>query len=164
MGRHLSPWYDPVILVSEYPVLTAVNSPQRGHAISRAKKNVSCPNALHVFVQRKYNIHVSPSSRGDSWFSLSVQMGGCMPMPKFLWRIVYQIFLAMGLCSHVSVDLLLGSILEAIFPIWVSDGCHEGPRKKELATISHKFSFVLRPDKGKYHWLKNDVQDIKVDW
>ena len=40
----------------------------------------------------------------------------------------------------------------------------QGPRKDELATISHKFSFALRPDKGKYHWLKNDVPDIKVDW
>ena len=40
----------------------------------------------------------------------------------------------------------------------------EGPRKGELATISHKISFVLRPDEGKYHWLKNDVPEIKVDW
>ena len=37
---------------------------------------------------------------------------------------------------------------------------HKGPRKGELATISHKFSFVhvLCPDKG-----KNDVPEIKVD-
>ena len=33
----------------------------------------------------------------------------------------------------------------------------------ELATIPYKFSFVLRPDEGKYHRLKNDVQEIKVD-
>ena len=39
----------------------------------------------------------------------------------------------------------------------------EGQRKKELATIPYKFSFVLRPDEGKYHWLKNDVPEIKVD-
>jgi len=39
----------------------------------------------------------------------------------------------------------------------------KGQRKGELATISHKISFVLRPDKGKYHWLKNDVPEIKVD-
>ena len=32
----------------------------------------------------------------------------------------------------------------------------EGQRKGELATISHKISFVLRPDEGKYNWLKND--------
>ena len=38
----------------------------------------------------------------------------------------------------------------------------ERPRKVELATISHKFSFVLRPDEGKYHWLKNDVPEIKA--
>ena len=36
----------------------------------------------------------------------------------------------------------------------------EGPAKGELATIPFKFSFVLRPDKGKYHWLKNDVPEI----
>ena len=29
--------------------------------------------------------------------------------------------------------------------------------------ISHNFSFVLRPDEGKYHWLKNDVPKIKAD-
>ena len=39
----------------------------------------------------------------------------------------------------------------------------EGQRKGELATISHKISFVLRSDEGKYHWLKNDVPEIKVD-
>ena len=40
---------------------------------------------------------------------------------------------------------------------------HERPRKGELATISHKFSFALRPDEEKYHWPKNDVPEIKVD-
>ena len=39
----------------------------------------------------------------------------------------------------------------------------EGPAKGELATIPYKFSFVLRPDEGKYHWLINDVKEIKVD-
>ena len=39
----------------------------------------------------------------------------------------------------------------------------EEQRKGELATISHKISFVLRPDKGKYNLLKNDVPEIKVD-
>ena len=39
----------------------------------------------------------------------------------------------------------------------------QGQKKGELATISHKFSFVLHPDKGKYHWLKNDVPENKVD-
>jgi len=36
----------------------------------------------------------------------------------------------------------------------------ERPRKGELATTSHKFSFVrvLRPDEG-----KNDIPEIKVD-
>ena len=40
----------------------------------------------------------------------------------------------------------------------------EGQRKGELATISHKISFVLRPDEGKYNWLKNDVPKNKFDW
>ena len=39
----------------------------------------------------------------------------------------------------------------------------KGPRKGELVTITHKFSFVLPSDEGKYHWLKNDVPQIKVD-
>ena len=39
----------------------------------------------------------------------------------------------------------------------------EGQRKGELTTISHKISFVLRPDEGKYHWLRNDVPKKKVD-
>ena len=39
----------------------------------------------------------------------------------------------------------------------------EGPAKGELATIPYKFSFVLRPDEGRYRWLKNDVPEIKVD-
>ena len=38
----------------------------------------------------------------------------------------------------------------------------EGLGKGEVATISHKISFGLRPDEGKYHWLKNDVPEIKV--
>ena len=38
----------------------------------------------------------------------------------------------------------------------------EGQRKGELATIYHKISFVLRSDEGKYHWLKNDVPEIKL--
>ena len=38
----------------------------------------------------------------------------------------------------------------------------EGQRKGELATIPYKCSFVLRPDEGKYHWLKNDVPEIKL--
>ena len=38
-----------------------------------------------------------------------------------------------------------------------------GLRKGELATTSHKFSFVLHLDEEKYHWLKNDVPEIKVD-
>ena len=43
-------------------------------------------------------------------------------------------------------------------------GSREGQGKGELATISHKISFVLRLDEGKYHWLNNDVPEIKVDW
>ena len=39
----------------------------------------------------------------------------------------------------------------------------KGPRKGELVTTTHKFSFVLPSDEGKYHWLKNDVPEIKVD-
>ena len=40
----------------------------------------------------------------------------------------------------------------------------EGQRKGELATISHKISFALLQEEGKYNWLKNDVPENKVDW
>ena len=59
--------------------------------------------------------------------------------------------------------------LRASSPIWVSETSlartrsREGQRKGELTTIPYKFSFVLRPDEGKYHRLKNDVPEIKVD-
>ena len=65
----------------------------------------------------------------------------------------------MQFVTHVS--------LRASSPIWASETSlartREGQRKGELATIPYKFSFVLRPDEGKYHWLKNDVPEIKVD-
>ena len=38
----------------------------------------------------------------------------------------------------------------------------EGQRKRSLATISPKISFVLRSDEGKYHWLKNDLPETKL--
>ena len=57
--------------------------------------------------------------------------------------------------------------LRASSPIWASETSlartREEQRKGELATIPYKFSFVLRPDEGKYHWLKNDVPEIKID-
>ena len=57
--------------------------------------------------------------------------------------------------------------LRASSPIWASEASlartRERAAKGELATIPYKFSFVLRPDEGKYHWLKNDVPEIKVD-
>ena len=64
--------------------------------------------------------------------------------------------------------------LRASSPIWASEKrvlreraskrrSQEGQGKGELAMISHKISFVLRPDEGKYHWLKDDVSEIKVD-
>ena len=42
-----------------------------------------------------------------------------------------------------------------LFPSASEQQSHKEPGKGELATISHKFFFVLHPDKGKYHWLKN---------
>ena len=63
--------------------------------------------------------------------------------------------------------------LRANSPIWASEASlarareraakPRGQRKGELATISHKISFVLRSDEGKYNWLKNDVPENKVD-
>ena len=71
--------------------------------------------------------------------------------------------------GHHRIPICLPS-LQASSPIWSSKtgraskrrSC-EGLVKGELATIPYKFSFVLRPDEGKYHWLKNDVPEIKVE-
>ena len=63
MGRHLSPRYGQVILVSEYPVLTAVNWSQHW-----------CPMCVHyqfscaLKLPRKYEIeHWSRSSKAINW-------------------------------------------------------------------------------------------------
>ena len=48
-----------------------------------------------------------------------------------------------------------------LFPSASEQQSHKEPGKGELATISHKFFFVLHPDKGKYHWLKNQSWLIK---
>ena len=60
--------------------------------------------------------------------------------------------------------LLFGRAKQAARECTSERQSREEPRKGELATISHKFSFIVRSDKGKYHWLKNDIPDqIKVD-
>lgn len=46
---------------------------------------------------------------------------------------------------------------------WVR-GKAGGWGKGELVTISSKFSFLLCPDEVKYHWLKHDIQEVKVHW
>ena len=38
-----------------------------------------------------------------------------------------------------------------------------GRGKGKLATISFKFSFLLRPDEAKYYWLKNDAPPVNFD-
>ena len=45
---------------------------------------------------------------------------------------------------------MLFSLLE-MSPFMVSEESREGRRKGELATISYKFSFLLRPNEAKYH-------------
>ena len=68
-----------------------------------------------------------------------------------------------GTLFALNHKLYASDSLRASSPIWASEASREGPAKGELATIPYKFSFVLRPDEGKYHWLKNDVPEIKVD-
>ena len=63
--------------------------------------------------------------------------------------------------------------LRASSPIWASETSlgrtrkratkPQGAEKRRACTIAYKFSFVLCPGEGKYHWLKNDVPKIKVD-
>ena len=63
--------------------------------------------------------------------------------------------------------VIIGFLYAYAIPIWASEASQrrsgEGLAKGELATIPYKFSFVLRPDEGKYHWMRNDVPEIKVE-
>ena len=63
-------------------------------------------------------------------------------------------------CEQV---LLFGRVKRAARERASERRSRKGPRKGELVTITHKFSFVLPSDEGKYNWLKNDVPQIKVD-
>ena len=74
MGRRLSPWYEHMILVSGYPVLTAVNWPQPGRAISARK----CKLSLSL---------LTPWTDGRT----------VMWLPNFIGWKDNQIFLAFGL-------------------------------------------------------------------
>ena len=59
--------------------------------------------------------------------------------------------------------LLFGRVKRAARELASERRSRKGPRKGELVTITHEFSFVIPSDEGKYHWLKNDVPQIKVD-
>ena len=89
-------------------------------------------------------------------------------------KLSHNIYIGMFLNNTLKFNSLLACSLRASSPIWASEKrvsreraserrSRDGQGKGELATISHKISFVLRPDEGKYHWLKNDVPEIKVD-
>ena len=80
MGRHLNPWYGQVILVSGYLVLTAVNWPHYGCAISSCGSRTS------------WKCDIS------QWFHRTRTGGRKVPwLPKFLGWVNNQIFLVMGL-------------------------------------------------------------------
>ena len=57
------------------------------------------------------------------------------------------------------IHIQVNHSLRASSPVWAS----ETGLARTRATIPYKFSFVLRPDEGEYHCLKNDVPEIKVD-
>ena len=83
MGRHLSPRYGQVILVSGYPVLTAVNWSQHW-----------CPICVSVFLcsdpklAKKYEIeHCSRSSKTINWSADSFQINHLTSMS---WRMSPQ--------------------------------------------------------------------------
>ena len=81
-----------------------------------------------------------------------------MRMPKILTT-------PRSLIAYVACEqaLLFGRLKRASRERASERRSREGQRKGELATIPYKLLFVLRPDEGKYHWLKNDVPEIKVD-
>ena len=63
-------------------------------------------------------------------------------------------------CEQV---LLFGRVKRAARELASERRSRKGLRKGELVTITHEFSFVIPSDEGKYHCLKNDVPQIKVD-
>ena len=81
MGRHLSPQYGQVILVSGYPVLTAVNWSQHWCAISFL---LGSQTSKKVWVNIGYPV-VRTDGRTVTW------------LPNFLGWVDYHISLAMGL-------------------------------------------------------------------
>ena len=88
MGRHLSPRYGQVILVSGYPVLTAVNWSQHWCAIC-VQYEFSCAPKL----ARKSDIkHWFPCGADGRSVGRTVTW-----LPKFLGWVDYQIFLPMVL-------------------------------------------------------------------
>ena len=112
MGRPLSPRNGHVILVSRYPVLTAVNSPQQfGHAIFRQGKR-GLPKSIALFPVKKIQ-HILPPV-GLTPDSLPLSPSVCMDgrsyadaITKILGWIDYQIFLTMGLRSLALSGALL---------------------------------------------------------
>ena len=78
-------------------------------------------------------------------------------------------------CAKESrMRVLMISSLRASSPIWASEASRARTRERaakprgagERIACNHPFQiflFVLRPAEGKYHWLKNDVPEIKVD-
>ena len=96
MGRHLSPRYGQVILVSGYPVLTAVNWSQHWRAIcvqyqsscaAKVAMNIGCPV-----------VRTDGLSGGRAGGRCTVTW-----LPNFLGRVVFFIFLPMVLrCARLA--------------------------------------------------------------
>ena len=103
MGRHRSPRYGYVILVNWYSVLTAVNWPQHGFAISGCTLS-------HQLESVAFFLMGCPVVRTGRHFTTNIA-----------WVESNQIFLAVGLFSHklrARVELPYQSIKFKIISCW----------------------------------------------
>ena len=103
MAPHLSPRYGQVILVSRYPVLTAVNWSQHWCAICEQYQSSCAPK-----LARKCEIEHWLPFGADGRF-LGRECGRCAVTwsPNFLGWVVYFIFLPMLLRSNVKSFIIL---------------------------------------------------------
>ena len=92
MGRHLSPRYGQMILVSGYPVLKAVNWSQHSCAISFS----SAPKLARKFESKHWFPYGADGRRTVTW------------LPNLLRWVDYHISLAMGLrpCARFAINKL----------------------------------------------------------
>ena len=94
------------------------------------------------------------------------------PLPAAIRRCFATLSENVTITSDAFIDM--SSSLRESSPIWASEASEARTRERAAKPrgaeerracndLSYNFICVLRPDEGKYHWLNNDVPEIKVD-